>query len=55
MVPTLIDAPGGDYYDRCITVQRRAYRVDVREIGQFWADVIWAGRQYACAHGWTDV
>jgi hypothetical protein len=44
-----------DYYDRCIAAQRRAYNQDVRDVGRFWADVVWVGREWACRNGITQL
>lgn len=57
-VPATLAAPAyaqSDYYDRCIAKQRAAWRGDVRDIGRFWADLVWIGREAACRNGWTQL
>lgn len=57
-LPAALAAPASaqsDYYDRCISKQRAAWRADVHDIGRFWADVVWIGREAACQNGWTQV
>ena len=40
-------------YSSCMRMQWAAYRQDVRDVGQFIADVVMVGREYACAQGWA--